>query len=161
MMLTMFLQHKQIFWTFNLLFTYIHVHVAVHLLSAGFKDVITITGSGDELLFSLDSVKSRRFKEVLCCFRSGSSTTFFWSILNVEAKWSKLEYTWSCSTAGKNLQLSKAQYYFLSRDGANSKWPSVHKVEEQVPEKQSRGVQKAYRLHPVTILLLNLLYKFL
>ena len=45
----------------------------------------------------------------------------------------------------------------LLRDGAGSKWPPVHKVYEQLPKKRSRGVKKAYRLHHIAFLLLNLL----
>ena len=41
------------------------------------------------------------------------------------------------------------------KNGAGSKWTPVHKVLEQLPEKQSRGVQKAYRLHSLAILLLK------
>ena len=50
--------------------------------------------------------------------------------------------------------------YILSRDGAGSKWLPVHKVQEQLHEKQGRGVQKAYKLHPLATLLQNLLYNF-
>ena len=35
------------------------------------------------------------------------------------------------------------------RDGACSTWPLVHKVQEQLPEKRTRGVRKAYKLHPL------------
>ena len=48
----------------------------------------------------------------------------------------------------------------LVRDGAGSKRPPVHKVKEQLPEKQNKGVQKAYRRHPIAILMLNLPFKF-
>ena len=36
----------------------------------------------------------------------------------------------------------------------------IHKVKEQQLDKQSRGVQKAYKLLLLAILLLNQLYKF-
>ena len=44
----------------------------------------------------------------------------------------------------------------LVRDGAGSKWSPVHKVYKQLPEKQSRGVQRAHKLQPFAILILNL-----
>ena len=47
----------------------------------------------------------------------------------------------------------------LVRNGTGSKWSPVHKVQKQLPEKQSRRVQKAYRQHPLATLMLNLLYK--
>ena len=38
--------------------------------------------------------------------------------------------------------------------------PPVHKVKEQLLEKQSKRIKNAYKLHPLAILLLNLLDKF-
>ena len=51
----------------------------------------------------------------------------------------------------------EVQQYSLVRNGAGSKCPPVHKVQEQLPGKQSRGVEKAYRLIPLAILMLNVL----
>ena len=48
----------------------------------------------------------------------------------------------------------------LVRDGAGSKWLPLHKVKEQLSEKQNRGAQKAYKQHPLAMLMLILLYKF-
>ena len=44
--------------------------------------------------------------------------------------------------------------------GAGSKWLPVHTLQEQLPEKQSRGVQKAYKLLSLATLTLNLLYAY-
>ena len=41
--------------------------------------------------------------------------------------------------------------YFLFRDGADSKWAHVLKVQEELPEKQGRGVPKLYRPDPFAI----------
>ena len=49
--------------------------------------------------------------------------------------------------------ISRSTVVLLSvKDGAGSKWPPVH-IKEQPPEKQTRQVQKAYRLHHFAILL--------
>ena len=47
--------------------------------------------------------------------------------------------------------------YFLVENGSGSKWMPTHKVYEQLSEKLSRG-QKAFKLLPFAILMLNLLY---
>ena len=43
----------------------------------------------------------------------------------------------------------------LVRNGAGLKWPPVYKVWEQLHEKQTNRMQKAYELHPLAILLPN------
>ena len=34
------------------------------------------------------------------------------------------------------------QYYFLGRDGEGSKWPPVHKVQEQLPKNEPKELKK-------------------
>ena len=46
----------------------------------------------------------------------------------------------------------KGTLLLLVRDGASSKWPPVHKGEEQLSERQSNGVDKAYWLNHFTTL---------
>ena len=60
-------------------------------------------------------------------------------------------------------RLAKNSCGFLGdsvEDGAGSKWLLVHKVLEQLHEKQSKWMENAYKLHPLAIVLLNVLYKF-
>ena len=40
------------------------------------------------------------------------------------------------------MRTSRSMVVLLSLYGAGSKWPPVHKVKEQVPEKRSRGPKK-------------------
>ena len=58
---------------------------------------------------------------------------------------------WKVTTSGVTCSLSLVRGVIEMgkdvRDGAGSKWPSVHKVKEMPSEKQQRS-ENVYRLHP-------------